>query len=523
MTPPTGFRDRVLAWIDERPLRARDYAVFVAIGVAVRVAFAATAGLTRPIGEDLEFWAYRAIELAMGSPFGTHPPVYPAMIALLHALGLPSLGAGVAVAAVSGVALAPASAWLGDQVGGPRTGRLVGALALTWPAIVAWSVRVEPTAPFLVGTAIVLGLAAIAAREGRTRPAAVAAFGAFLLVLTKESGLVGFVPVLVALALSGPGRGRRVGAALATFGIPLAAWMIAEALSAPSGVATKASLPLRDAFAYFAHGDVPAPMRVLDDPWGLVPWDWTHGRQRPGLGARIGLYAAVEALRWIRQVGLWGPVAVVASGVAFREARAGRLPAWAVGLGLAAQLPLAISAILLVQGRHAETGLLGTALLLGMLAAAPARRAKIADVSALLALQGAVFLFGPEATRAAALVPAEAEADAVAAWAASTLPPGTPMCTVSYRLSVALERPGRDCWDRGRVPPGPFYAVVNQESELDMLGDVRPLRTISTFNVENGSPWLLVHTRDASQGRVIRVKPGATPDSRPRYRSFVPR
>ncbi|MBM4393389.1 MAG: hypothetical protein FJ090_19885, partial [Deltaproteobacteria bacterium] len=63
-------------------LRRHLLAMLVA-GALLRGAVALAAGVDLPAGGDAQYWGVRALEIGRGDWSGTHPPVYPALAALL--------------------------------------------------------------------------------------------------------------------------------------------------------------------------------------------------------------------------------------------------------------------------------------------------------------------------------------------------------------------------------------------------------------------------------------------------------
>ena len=153
------------------PPSRRSLAALFALGLLVRLPLVVLAGVKGPVGEDASMWGYRALELAKGVWHGSHPPLYPALGVALSASGL---DLGLALAGISwaaGLLMAPVFAWGASKLVGARAGLVAGACLLVQPALTAWSLRIEPSALFMVLLGLLLGALGEALHQGSRRAA----------------------------------------------------------------------------------------------------------------------------------------------------------------------------------------------------------------------------------------------------------------------------------------------------------------------------------------------------------------
>ena len=193
-----------------------------------------------------------AARIAAGEPpaLEYHPPLYPALLALVHALTGDWLRSGLVLSLLAAAACLPLAHRAFAPVHGEAAG--LGALAalLVSGTFLSYAVQASGDVPFL---ALVLGvLAALAsARTGSPRAAALAGALSGLAVLARTNGVA--VVAFAAGLPFGP-RGRRLTAAyLGGLAAPLALWAaLAGAWGAPLlPRGTSANLAL----TYLAEGD----------------------------------------------------------------------------------------------------------------------------------------------------------------------------------------------------------------------------------------------------------------------------
>ena len=357
----------------ERPL-------LVAVSAALIVGFGARAGAANapPFGEDAVFWGARAVFLAHGDINGGHPPLYPALAALLHLLsGLSTLRAAQVLALVAGAALPAAMATLGAQLGGLKAGRWAGWLTLGLPTLLAWSTRVEPTSTLALAVVLLaIGLQRVAARETDGIGASLG-LGVLAGMLTgfKETGGV-FGGLLIALYAgvmwntSTGARKRRAGAAALGLGLGVAALTVFAAVGQPpDGLGGRVVMPVQQAWDLVVNGRavnalaspdvpgwiVPRPVRAVLGPHGGSAW------------MRAGGFAALQVVRTVAMIGPWVLGIAVTLWVGLRGglgAAATAAPAacfgrWLPITVLAAGMPLYF---MVFQARHIELAVLGAVL-----------------------------------------------------------------------------------------------------------------------------------------------------------------
>lgn len=436
-------------------------------GLLSRLGLAAAAHLTGPAGEDMPMWGYRALELLGGVAHGSHPPLYPGLGAALSLTGLDLAWSLAAVAWISGVLMAPVFAWGASAVVGARAGVIAAVALLLQPALLAWSLRVEPSALFVVLLGLALGALGRAMHDGSVRAAAALGGLLFLLGLTKESGFYLVVPVMLALGLCERASGERralVGAAALVFlgcAVPFQAWDRAS----PHGVSEKTALPMQDRRAFIDEGVVPKPLLAQDDPaLALVAEQLDHLRApstSPGeRAAWLWREQARRAWRFLRIWLLVAPAVLVGVGWLYRQGRLDRGSAVCIG---ALHALLAPAALVVVQARHAEVGLVGTWLGLGVLLAQVGgdRRgaALSAAVAALALAHGAERARGLEVERLGYLGRVAQLYDAVADEIVAALPEGAALCSDSYPVGWATRQLTQQCLVAPPADRPVLYAV----------------------------------------------------------------
>jgi hypothetical protein len=420
------------------------FAGLFAVALALRLAFFAWSGGTEPFGEDAGFWGYRALELADGRLGGSHPPAYPALLAL----GVPA----TALSLVAGAAGPPLLAWAVEAHAGLDAGRRAGWLALLLPDLTAMAARVEPTTLLVACLALVLRLAA--------RPGWIVGVAAAALVLVKENALPLALGVPLAMAL----RDRRphaVVAAVATLG----ALAALDHGAGEGGVVGKLALPGSQVAELLARGVVPFPVLQPEISALRLHAGLVEAIHAGPAAVRAALFSLVQAQRLAVFAGLWLPVAAAALWRARRQP-AGPF-AWALTLPLVAVLPVVF------QARHVEVGLLGGVVALAV--AGPPRW-----LVAGLAGQAVGLLALYEAPRAQVQAACAREEVALA----EGLRGRTPVCSSQHAVGYRLGRLVRDC--AGKVPAGEAWFV---EREGDLRAFTRgELANVVTVTIAEARP-----------------------------------
>ena len=181
-------------------------AALAAAGVALSVVWRIGGGLRGALGTDAPLWGLTARDLLVGaSPLV--PPGYPGLVALLHAIGLDLVTAGL-VWSFLAAALLPAAAFVVARTLG--TSRLVAGLvgvgAMGVPDRVAWSQQLQPDA---LAALLVLLLGGALSGSRSPRSAWVAALVAGLLPLVREHGTPLALLAVAALLATRPKQNLR--------------------------------------------------------------------------------------------------------------------------------------------------------------------------------------------------------------------------------------------------------------------------------------------------------------------------
>ena len=155
------------------------------LGLGLPLALRVWLGLWGAMGTDAALWGGSALDLAAGNPVLV-PPAYPALIALLRALGVQTVPAGWAVSTLAAAAVPVLVALLGRRWGlSPGLTALGALLVMVHPELLTLAQQVQPDA--LLWAAL-LGLALLL-DDDAPRPAWGAAVLAGLLPLLREHGL----------------------------------------------------------------------------------------------------------------------------------------------------------------------------------------------------------------------------------------------------------------------------------------------------------------------------------------------
>jgi hypothetical protein len=157
------------------------------VSLAGALALRGSAGLWGAAGTDAALWGLTAEDLRVGAA-PLVPPLYPAAIAALRALGAAPWEAGRAISTAA-AALVPALVWAVARAGGaPRAAAGAAAVGvLVHPDLALWGQQVQPEA---LTAALTLGLGlALAGLPGPRAAAFGAAAAAGLMPLLREHGV----------------------------------------------------------------------------------------------------------------------------------------------------------------------------------------------------------------------------------------------------------------------------------------------------------------------------------------------
>lgn len=211
--------------------------VFAVAGLVLAGGLRWGAGLWGATGTDAPLWGLSARDLAVGAP-PLVPPLYPALIGVLHTLGLGLVEAGQGLAAL-GAALVPPAVFWAARSAGAAPAPAVGAalLALAMPDLGAWSQQLQPDSLAALGLVLSAGALARHHRSPSSRTALLLVVLAGLLPLLREHGVAVAAVIILGLTV----LPRRRGWALAAVG----AWWLAPLLLG-----------------------LPPGLHPLDTPWG---------------------------------------------------------------------------------------------------------------------------------------------------------------------------------------------------------------------------------------------------------------
>lgn len=255
------------------PTIARTAAV-AALALTLRLAWARFNGVDLPIGPDSAMWVLVGLD-RLGGSTPPLPPLYPALISLAFALGLPGAAVARWLSLLAGAAVAPlVTGWLDRRGADPTISVGIGVFLAFMPDLVFEAVQTQPdslTQLWLVGVAAV-GLSHLRAPSARTAcgVVALAAVG----VLLRETGLpVLGLSVAMLAVVPGPGPFARIlwplTAVVAAHIAPvfLGLWPALPLTAAPW--AAKASVPQNELVRVLGEGFVPSYSAHVTDTWYL--------------------------------------------------------------------------------------------------------------------------------------------------------------------------------------------------------------------------------------------------------------
>jgi hypothetical protein len=447
--------------------------VLTIASILLRVGIFAWFRLGAPLGEDAEFWGYRALELLDGQLVGTHPPAYPAMALLFkHIVGWDLAYSAQAISYGSGTLMAPAMALGLTPIVGRRAGLLSGAFVLVMPALMMSSLRVEPTSLFIFLLGVLLFVVGRAIERRSAVLGAIAGLMVPFIGLVKENG---FLYTLVLLPLLFVAlRDRRVLLTLATLGafcLGLGGIFAMDAKGDKGNLSHKVSLPVSDTIKLVESGYLPPPILAKEDvfiqPSAAVRAEIAAEDTAPM--RRVYLFAVVQALRIWRFLGLWLVVAPVAGVVAWRAWRDGTLRGWQLSMLGALTVCLIPGIFVIIQPRHAEPGALGivAAAALGLTRLSlPSRRwATLAAV--LLATGQGVFTFYAREFETLGFLARSARERQKTAWDVERwVPDDARLCSTSFWIGFYTGRLVLTCAEGREITPGTSAWVVGSRGDV---------------------------------------------------------
>lgn len=436
--------------------------VLAAAGVGLRFLIRALVGLDTGFGEDAEFWGYRAVELANGIWIGTHPPTYPAIVAILSFLpGSSAAEAATWVSFVTGALMPSAVAFAVAPLAGRRAATLCGWFTFFFPGLLAASLRVEPTGLFVLFVAAILYATIRATRDNSFVWGLVAGLAVALSTTVKENGLL-YVVLLVPIVLVALARRRWLVALSPLAGIIVPLLLSVEIDTTGGAQASKASIPARDVAAFFEAGILPAPLLAKEDA-AIAPTPEAQAEiadPNTSISRRFVLYAGLQMTRLARFLGLWLLVAPFVTWGAWRLWRTGGLAGWQAAIVLAMTACLAPAFAIPIQPRHAEPGALGIVVAVSYaLVYASDRGWRWATPVALLlaAAQGAWLFFDRELVQIEYLARCAADQQQTAWQVDGWLNPDVRLCSPLHWVGFRTGRPVQECDGEGEdadVQPG---------------------------------------------------------------------
>lgn len=322
--------------VSRAPSFAAGVALLALLALAIRLAYIELLGDRLSEGADSLWYQLQAGTIAGGDGYvdpaaaygegrsvatANFPPLWPAVLAVVHRLGGQSEQWFQAAGAVVGTATVVLTAVLGRRLAGPTVGLVAGLLAAVSPALVAadGSVMSDSLFTLLVTSAVLL---AYVARD-RTGFLPWAALGITLglATLTRSDGLLLAPAVVLAAAVRRPSTGRRwalAGVSLGAVLLTLMPWAVRNTvrldepvlLSSNSGSLLEgANCPSTYEGPLLGLWD-PACLRFTRAP-GLVETEWAAEGREAGLdharsnGQKLPLVAGVRVLRGL---GLYDPI-----------------------------------------------------------------------------------------------------------------------------------------------------------------------------------------------------------------------
>lgn len=205
----------------------------VALGLAVRVAYALLVGPDLVIAGDARTFHALANSIASGHGFvrefdglttADHPPLYPLYLSLFSLAGLKSWAAHRLASCLLGAATVGAVGLLGRRVGGERAGLVAAGIAALYPLL--WINDATVLSESLYGLLVALALIAayrVVARPTAGRSAVLGAVVA-LAALTRSEALG--LGLLLVLPIVWRARWRGVAAAAVAGALVLAPWFV---------------------------------------------------------------------------------------------------------------------------------------------------------------------------------------------------------------------------------------------------------------------------------------------------------
>ena len=409
--------------------------------------------------------------------------------------------------------MAPVFAWGASKLVGARAGLVAGACLLVQPALTAWSLRIEPSALFMVLLGLLLGALGEALHQGSRRAAVGAGLTLAALGLCKESGVYLALPALLGLALCERAAEERraltglCAAAFLSITLPFQAWDRAS----PHGVAEKTALPMLDREAFLERGEVPKPLLARDDPALTVSQEVQRHLSDPNTsrGERARWLWQEQARRAWRFLGPWLLVAPLGALGVVALAPRGALDRGSTALILGLHAMLIPVAWVVVQGRHAEVGLVGTWLALGLGVDrglnSGLRRGLAVAVAALLSTAGGIRAFTLERSRLEHMQGVAETYTSAAKVIQEALPEGAVLCSNQAWVGWFTRSLAAECLEAPPPERPLLYAVA--KAEAGRWPEARPRATFEGAWQVNDACVVLVLLPPEDRGR-----PGVKPD-----------
>lgn len=477
----------------------RGLLALTAASIVLRAWIFAWFRLGAPLGEDAQFWGYRALELADGQLVGSHPPGYPVLALLYGALtGWDVAYSAQAVSYIGGALMAPAIALGLTPIVGRGAALLSGAFVVLLPALGVASLRVEPTSLFIVLIGVLLFATGRAIERRSPALGALAGILVPLMGLVKENGLLYTLVLVPAIFVALRERNARFGlAVLGAFctgsGAVLALDSLHHTGEAPSAeraevvqkrvvagekpppemadLSHKVSLPVVDVIDLVSTGYLPPPILAKEDsaiqPSGAVLAELAAADTAPA--RRLVLYAEIQARRMWRFLGVWLLAAPFAAWAAWKAHRDGELERWQLAMLGVLTLCLVPGMFVLIQPRHAEFGALGivAASALAVTRAAP-RKLRLFTLLALAlaAVHGAHLFHAREFEPLKYLTRSARERLAAARTVQRLVPATANLCSPSFWIGFYTDRLVLDCARGADIEAGEPTWYVGERAEI---------------------------------------------------------
>jgi hypothetical protein len=287
------------------------------------------------------------------------PPLWPAFLGGVEALGLGTERAYRLVGAVLGTVTVALTGILGRRLGGPVVGLVAAALVAASPLLIAsdGSLMAESLYGVLLLAAVLVAYAALD-RPSLARLAALGALGAAAM-LARSDGVAAVVLLVAATAVGAPEArwSRRLalgGASLGVVVVLLTPWTIRNAvrLDEPVLLSTNSGSVLEGANCASTYGGErlgawdPACVVETRRP-GRTEAEWTAAAQDRGIDyavEHIERLPLVGAARVLRTFGLWEPTSAARLEAVETRHERWQLVGWAYGLvTLALAVPGAVA------------------------------------------------------------------------------------------------------------------------------------------------------------------------------------